>query len=155
MKRASWSWACFVLLSMFSAERQARAADPPPPAEAQARRDLAGVWRGFAVEGKGEKPDQGPVKLEITISAETIKGVEFKGGQSIDHGEGVYALDLDADPRQLDGTKSNTRGRKETWLGIYKLEQDTLYWCAGRRERPTSFETVKGQFLMILKRATP
>jgi uncharacterized protein (TIGR03067 family) len=121
-------------------------------ADAAARKNLVGTWRGFAVDGKGEKPDQGPVKLELTISAEKIKGIEFKGENPIDHGEGTFTLDLAADPRQLDGTKTNERGRKETWLGIYKLDGDTLHWCVGRRERPESFETVKGQFLLILKR---
>jgi uncharacterized protein (TIGR03067 family) len=129
------------------------AADEKSDADAAARKSLTGVWRGFAVDGKGEKPDQGPVKLELTISEKTIKGIEFKGETPVDHGEGAFTLDLAADPQQLDGTKTNERGRKDTWLGIYKLEKDTLYWCVAKRERPETFATVKGQFLMILKRA--
>jgi uncharacterized protein (TIGR03067 family) len=121
--------------------------------DAAARKALAGVWRGFAVEGKGEKPDQGPVKLELTISDKGIKGIEFKGDDPIDHGEGAFTLDLATNPQQLDGTKTNERGRKDAWLGIYQLEKDKLYWCVAKRERPEKFETVKGQFLLILKRA--
>lgn len=122
------------------------------PAEIQLRKDLAGVWNGFAVEGKGEKPDQGPAKLKLTFSEQTIHGIEYKGETPVDHGAGEYLLDLKAAPLQLDGVKTNTRGRKDTWLGIYKLEGDKLYWCVAKRERPETFETVKGQFLMILKR---
>jgi uncharacterized protein (TIGR03067 family) len=145
-------WVWYVVIAVVMAIWEVSAAEPPLSDEAQARKNLNGAWRGFAVEGKGEKPDQGPVKLEITISDETIQGIEIKGAESIDHGEGVYVLDLKASPRHLDGTKTNPRGRKETWIGIYKLEQNTLYWCVARRERPKTFETVKGQFLMILKR---
>lgn len=121
-------------------------------AEIQLRKDLAGVWNGFAVEGKGEKPDQGPAKLKLTFSEKTIQGIEYKGATPVDQGEGEYLLDLKTDPQQLDGVKTNTRGRKDIWLGIYKLEGDKLYWCVAKRERPETFETVKGQFLMILKR---
>jgi hypothetical protein len=35
--------------------------------DAAQRKQLAGTWKGFAVEGKGEKPDTGPVKLELVI----------------------------------------------------------------------------------------
>jgi uncharacterized protein (TIGR03067 family) len=139
-----------VMISLVLAATLSRAADPPP--DAQERKELAGVWKGFAVDGKGEKPDQGPVKLELSISEQAIHGIEFKGETRIDHGEGAFTLDLAAMPRQLDGTKTNERGRKEAWLGIYKREGDTLYWCVGRRERPETFETFKGQFLLILKR---
>jgi uncharacterized protein (TIGR03067 family) len=120
--------------------------------DTQERKDLAGVWRGFTVEGKGEKPDQGPYKLELTFTDKAIHGIEFKGETPVDHGAGAFVLDLAAMPRQLDGVKTNERGRKESWLGIYKREGDTLFWCVGRRERPETFETVKGQFLLILKR---
>src|SRR5581483_6096487 len=33
-----------------------------------ARDKLVGVWNGYAVEGKGENPDRGPVKIELTIT---------------------------------------------------------------------------------------
>jgi uncharacterized protein (TIGR03067 family) len=139
-------------IGLFAAEPPAA---EPSTAEAQERRGLAGIWRGFAVDGRGEKPDQGPVKLELTFSERTIKGVEFKGSEPVDHGEGDYLLDLAAEPRRLDGNKSTLSGRKDAWLGIYKMEGDKLYWCVAKRERPTSFETVKGQFLMILNRDKP
>jgi len=127
----------------------------PSASEAKERLSLTGIWRGFAVEGRGERPDQGPAKLELTISEGTIKGIEFKGNAPVDHGEGDYLLDLAAEPRQLDGSKTTLSGRKDVWMGIYKVEGDKLYWCVAKRVRPTSFETVKGQFLMILNREKP
>jgi uncharacterized protein (TIGR03067 family) len=124
-------------------------------AETKERLGLTGIWRGFAVEGRGERPDQGPAKLELTFSERTIKGIEFKGNAPVDHGEGDYLLDLATEPRRLDGSKTTLSGRQDVWMGIYKLEGDKLYWCVAKRVRPTSFETVKGQFLMILNREKP
>lgn len=118
------------------------------------RARFVGVWKGFAVDGKGETPDRGPVKLELTITERRIHGIEIRGDERIDHGEGEFTLNLDAEPHHLDGTQTNERGREKTYLGIYSLDGDTLRWCVSpRKERPTTFETVKGQFLLILKRA--
>jgi uncharacterized protein (TIGR03067 family) len=116
----------------------------------EGRGQICGVWIGFAVEGKGESPDHGPVKVELTITPEVIKGKELQGENVIDHGEGSYELDLAKAPPVLDATKNG--GRRETWFGIYSLEGDTLKWCVGRRGRPNEFETKKGAFLLILKR---
>jgi uncharacterized protein (TIGR03067 family) len=126
------------------------------PDEAAARKQLVGLWKGFAVEGRGERPDRGPVKLEVTITETAIKGIEWKGEGTINHGEGQHVFNLKEKPAWLDATKTNERGRKEEYLGIYALEGDTLKWCVSRgKQRPTQFETVKGSFLVILKRQSP
>lgn len=123
-----------------------------PKDDAEARKQLCGVWRGFAVEGKGERPDRGPVKLELTITEKSIKGIQIKPDGNIDHGEGEFTFDLAADPRSFDATKTSDR-RKASYLGIYTLEGDTLKWCVSpQKTRPKTFETSKGQFLLILKR---
>lgn len=118
------------------------------------RRRLAGTWRGFAVEGTGERPDRGPVKLEVTISETEISAI--KDGQQ-DMGAGAYTLDLTQSPAWLEGTRTRGPGPKGPYLGIFQLEGngDTLKWCMAnpRYPRPTEFRTVKGQFLLILKRA--
>lgn len=117
------------------------------------RQRLIGTWKGFAVEGHGENPDRGPVKLELRIAEKTMKGLEFKGKNVVDHGEGEFALDLKQSPKHLDAWKANERGRKQNYVGIYTLEGDTLKWCVSpQKARPETFETKKGQFLLILKR---
>ena len=124
--------------------------------EAAVRKKLVGVWKGFAVEGRGERPDRGPVKLELTITETSIKGIESKGQGTIDHGEGAYTLDLTQKSPFLDAAKSNERGRKEEYVGIYSLEGDTLKWCVTRqKQRPTEFATANRAFLLILKRQEP
>jgi uncharacterized protein (TIGR03067 family) len=122
----------------------------------QERKKFVGTWKGFAVEGKGENPDRGPVKLELRITEKTIKGLEFKGTNVVDHGEGEFALDLAQNPKLLDAWKSNERGRKQNYVGIYTLEGDTFKWCVSpQKVRPETFETKKGQFLLIFKRQKP
>ena len=115
------------------------------------RKKLAGTWRGFAVEGMGEKPDQGPVKLELTITENEISAV--KDGKE-DMGAGTYRIDPSQSPAWFEGTRTKGAGPKGPYLGIFRLEGDTLRWCVAnpRAPRPTEFKTVKGQFLMILKR---
>jgi len=118
-----------------------------------ARAKLIGTWAGYAVEGKGEKPNQGPVKLELKITKESIQAKQFKGKDALDLGEGKFELNHDKMPFTLDGDKKiDNPNRKEIWLGIYQLDGDTLKWCVKKKGRPTEFETKEGAFLMILKR---
>ncbi|MEZ6139090.1 MAG: TIGR03067 domain-containing protein [Zavarzinella sp.] len=114
------------------------------------RNALTGVWVGYAIEGKGEKPDQGPVKIKLTITKDQIAGVQLDGEKMIDQGSGTYTLDLSKPVHVMDATHSQRKNN--TWQGIFVLEGDTLKWCVGRRERPTEFETKKGAFYLILKR---
>jgi uncharacterized protein (TIGR03067 family) len=137
------------------ASTAASGAEPAAPAtgDAAERAKLVGTWRGYVVDGTGEKSDRGPVKLVLTIDRTTIRGIELKGTDTIDHGTGDFTLDLAADPRQMDGTQMGERGRARTYLGIYMLEGQTLRWCVSpQKTRPTTFETKKGQFLLILQR---
>lgn len=135
---------------------RAQDAKPAPAEDAAVRKQLVGLWKGFAVEGRGERPDRGPVKLEVTIAEKSIKGIELKGEGTINHGEGAHTLNLKEKPGWLDATKTNERGRKEEYLGIYTLEGDTLKWCVSRgKQRPAEFLTAKGSFLVILTRQSP
>jgi uncharacterized protein (TIGR03067 family) len=119
----------------------------------KAREKLVGVWIGYAVEGRGEKPDQGPVKLKLTITKETIKAIQYKGKDMLDLGEGTFEIVHSKTPFTLDGDKKlDNPNRKEVWQGIYQLDGDTLKWCVRRKGRPTEFQTGDGAFLMILKR---
>lgn len=145
-----------VLLGVSFACSRAQDAKPTSTEDTTARKQLVGLWKGFAVEGKGERPDRGPVKLEVTIAETAIKGIEIKGEGTINHGAGTHTFNLKESPRWLDATKTNERGRKEEYLGIYSLEGDTLKWCVSRgKQRPTEFLTAKGSFLVILKRQSP
>lgn len=126
------------------------AAEDPNIAE---RQKLVGTWKGFTVEGRGEPPDRGPVKLELRITESAMKGLEFKGTNVVDHGVGEFATDVSQNPKCLDAWKTSERGRKQQYIGIYTIEGETLKWCVSpQKVRPQTFETKKGQFLLILKR---
>lgn len=127
----------------------------PQPADA-ARSQLLGTWRGYVVEGKGEQPDRGPVHLELTITRDRMRAIQFQGGQEVDLGEGTFELQPDRSPGVLDAQKRLANpNRREVWLGIYQLQGDTLKWCVGRRTRPATLETRDGAFLLILRRSAP
>jgi uncharacterized protein (TIGR03067 family) len=121
--------------------------------EADARKKLVGEWQGYVVDGKGENPNRGPVKLTITITAD---GMTAKQEGNKDLGAGNYKLDLSGDPKTLDAVRTSTPGKGQTYLGIYSVDGDTLKWCVGqpKQPRPTEFVTKStgGQFLMVLKR---
>jgi uncharacterized protein (TIGR03067 family) len=146
MMKLTWICTLFVSVLLMQAGRAQEGAD-------KARAKLVGTWAGYAVMGKGEKPDQGPVKLELIITKETIKATQLKGKDRFDLGIGTFEIKLDKAPFHLDGDKKlDNPNRKEVWLGIYQLDGDTLKWCVGRKKRPTEFETGDGAFLLILKR---
>src|SRR5438874_1703825 len=68
--------------------------------EAKERRLLAGAWRGFIVEGRGERPDEGPFKLDLAIRPDGITGQQ--GDKDL--GAGTYRLDVSQNPRTIDAT---------------------------------------------------
>ncbi|MBM4093664.1 MAG: TIGR03067 domain-containing protein [Planctomycetes bacterium] len=141
-----------LVLSLMLTSHTAVAAEKADDEETE-RAKLAGAWKGFVVEGKGETPDRGPVKLEITVTKKTMRGIQIKDDEHVDHGEGEYLLNLASEPARLDAAKSVGRGRKQAYLGIYKLEGNTLRWCVSpQKARPETFETKKGQFLLVLRR---
>jgi len=121
-------------------------------AEADDAKALAGVWKGWVVEGQGTEPRQRRMRIEMTIKGNTITCIE--DGKK-DLGAGTFTVKSTREGKQLDATR--TRGPDSragtTYLGIYTLENGTLKWCVGSppgRTRPTEMRSKTGQFLMIL-----
>jgi uncharacterized protein (TIGR03067 family) len=115
---------------------------------------LEGVWEGYAVDGKGETPDRGPVHLRLTITDTKISAVDL-GNANKDMGTGTYTIDPARPVKEIDATGVVLPGKRErTYPGIYELDGDTLKWCVDNRakERPTEFRTANGKYLLILKR---
>ncbi len=108
----------------------------------EARKQLLGVWKG--------RVQDGATGHQITFTNELITGV--KDGTR-DLGKGSYTLDLANKPWRMDATEVKDDGKKgRQYFGIYKLEGDSLTWCVGTKETPTTFETGNGQFMLVLKR---
>jgi uncharacterized protein (TIGR03067 family) len=124
-------------------------------AQAEMKR-LAGTWEGYAVEGRGERPDRGPVHLRLIIDGDKISAVDLGSpDKNKDMGKGAYKLDPGQELKQIDATGIVLPGKREkTYPGIYELDGDTLKWCVDNRakERPAEFRTIGGKYLLILKR---
>lgn len=127
-------------------------ASPLTAAEADDAKKLAGVWRGFVVEGRGDRPNQRRMRIELTIKGDTITGLQ-DGGKDL--GEGTFTLKWSRDGKHLDATRTKNPGRGQTYRGIYALDGDTLKWCVSNppgRDRPSELVSKTGQFLMILRK---
>ena len=142
-----------VLLATVLAMAATRPARPGDGKGQAAAPSLDGVWKGFVVEGKGEKADRGPVHLELTIKGDVITAKRFDGQDTQDMGGGTYKI-TPGKTVIMDATETKPNGKGRTYLGILSLEGDTLKWCVAtpNNERPTEFESKKPQFLLILKR---
>lgn len=115
---------------------------------------LEGVWEGYAVEGKGEKPNQGPVHIRLTIKGDKMTAIDL-GKNNADMGSGTFKLDTSEKLKKMDATGVVLPGKKDrNYKGIYELDGDTLKWCVDNRrgEHPTEFRSFNGAFLLILKR---
>lgn len=118
---------------------------------------LQGVWRGVRFDsGTGENPDKG-VKLELTFAGKIVKGLRLPQGSI---GDGEFTLSADGKAIDAVGTTSNFKGN--TYLGVLKIEGDTLYWCttAGggkTQKRPEGFTADPAQrtYLIVVKRQKP
>lgn len=117
--------------------------------------NLDGVWQGFAVEGRGEHPDRGPVHLELSIRDNRVVAKRLDG-QALPINRGTLQIRA-GQPVRLDGIATAASGRTQSYLGICELVGDTLKWCVAtpRNPRPVVFATQRGQFLLILKREKP
>jgi uncharacterized protein (TIGR03067 family) len=115
---------------------------------------LQGDWEGYVVEGRGERPDRGPIHLRLTIKDSSISAIDLGEGNK-DMGSGTCTIDSGQGVKQLDATGIVLPGKRErTFLGIYEVEGDTLRWCVDNRQkqRPSEFRTNSGNYLLVLKR---
>lgn len=139
------------------------------PKVASENKKLDGTWVGGVKnggggagkakgKGKGKGPGGGGGAFMVAITKLTIKDGKItsaKGDRGADYGMGDYTLNLASDPKTFDavGTGGKFNGKK--YLGIYRLNGDTLEWCMGNPgiERPKDFFTTpQVQFHMVLTR---
>ncbi len=127
------------------------------PALAQAdkaeRAKLIGTWEGYIVEGDGSQKSQQRQRVsELVITATDISAKDG-GGRSM--GTGSYRIGASGAVKTMDNTGTGGPTAGKSFMGIYKIEGDTLRWCSGNdraRTRPSEFRTNPGQnhFLMVL-----
>lgn len=128
-------------------------AQPPAPDAAEVKK-LLGTWEGYAVLGKGEKADSGPVHLCLTIADGKMSAIDLGNGNK-DMGTGTFKLDPTKAVKELDATGVVLPGKREkAFLGVCEIDGDTLRWCVDNRQqgRPAEFRTGNGNYLLVLKR---
>jgi uncharacterized protein (TIGR03067 family) len=107
---------------------------------------LQGEWVVVSIENSGKKVDSKDRKLVVKQDEWTAPG----GGKF------KFKIDATKDPKQLDLTRE-IDGKDSTWVGIYKIEGDTVTFCRSTSprgdRRPTEFKAGQGVFLMVCKRA--
>jgi len=119
---------------------------------------LAGVWKGWVVHGRGEKPNEGEMEIELTVDGNRMTGRELgtKRGPAEGLGAGTFTMTGNGKTGNIDtdGTSGSQDGRHS--MGIYELEGDTLKWCVTQRNRvrPTTMATDRGNYLLILRKQT-
>lgn len=122
------------------------------------RERLAGIWRGWLVNGRGEDPTTGQMEMELTITANRIVAKELGTNRAAAHGElgeGTFVMVGSGTSGNLDATSTSGQHQGREYLGVYEIDGDTLKWCVdnrGRRTRPQEFETGRGNYLMVLRR---
>ena len=110
--------------------------------DADTQKQLTGTWKG--------QVENGATGHEITFADGVVSGT--KDGTR-DLGKGAFKLDLTSEPYRLDATEIKAGGEAgKPYFGIFTLEGDSLTWCVGTKEVPTTFETGNGQFKLVLKR---
>jgi uncharacterized protein (TIGR03067 family) len=124
------------------------------PQEALKAKDLDGTWKGARfTEGRGEDMKKG-VGLLFTFKDGKLSGFKESGAPL---GEATFTLS--ADGKQIDATGTTGAYRGKLYVGILKLDGDTLLWCttgvaAKDPRRPGDFVANPGdaQYLIVLKR---
>jgi len=146
---------------------------PKEPAKSD-KDQLQGKWLMVSCECNGESQmqpwlkdnallviDEADGKLSCkTVFKDRAKVIELFGEGMEKWTETTLKLDARTKPKTLDSTGVHGNG---TYLGIYKLDGDTLTWCqsnkglppgAAETERPTEFSTKRGdgRSLIVYKR---
>jgi uncharacterized protein (TIGR03067 family) len=114
-----------------------------------------GLWRGHIVDGRGQNPNSG-TPIELLISGNRIAGRELHGqaDSTPNLGIGTFVMTGSTKSGFFDAQYTDGPQAGQICLGIFRMEGDTLYWCASNRAgyRPDEFATGSGCWLMILRR---
>lgn len=117
---------------------------------------LAGVWRGWVVDGRGENPDTGHMEMELTVNGNHMSARELGANQRAREGlgEGTFIASVQGTTGNLDATQTVGQHAGREYRGIFEVNGDTLKWCVGGRgtTRPSEFATSRGNYYMILHR---
>lgn len=128
-------------------KRAGVAARKPAAVEGDAKL-LQGEWVFAAQEGDGEQvPANLLLPLRLTIEGDTF-AVRAQG-QVLQEGTATY--DAAKSPKAVDVAVTGGSDKGTRWLGIYKIDGDTVTLCFDPtgKKRPTEFKAEKGSGLFL------
>jgi len=150
MKPVSLPAVAALAASLFTAVLVAHAADSPQVAAE--KKKLEGTWVG-GVKNPGGKGKSGSATM-VSISELVIKDgvvVSCKDGKGVSLGKND-GLTVNPANKTLDA-KGKTQNHNGVFHGIYRINGDTLEWCAANPGKPRPadfFTTPQVQFHMVL-----
>jgi uncharacterized protein (TIGR03067 family) len=104
---------------------------------------LQGEWVFTSQEGEGEQVPASLLKpLRLTIDGDSFRVTT--GGEVVQEGTATY--DASQTPKTVDVSVTGGGGKGTKWLGIYKIDGDTVTLCFDPtgKKRPTEFKAAKG-----------
>ena len=118
---------------------------------------LQGTWKGERfTEGTGKGDAKGE-KVDFVFKDGKLQGFKASGTLI-----GEAAFRIAEDGKSIDAQGTSGGYRNKTYLGILKLDGDTLTWCcsgaAGKNQtRPTAYAADAGQahYLIVLQKQKP
>lgn len=125
-----------------------------PNAALQTR--LAGTWRGWVVDGRGENPNNGHMEMELRVEGNRMSAREVgtRRAPMEGLGEGTFTIAGTGNTGTLDADQTTGQHKGRHYPGIFEIDGETLKWCVNNRDqsRPTTFESGRGNYYMILRR---
>src|SRR5262249_8780047 len=103
---------------------------------------LQGTWRPVSMEMDGKfLPEAQIKKVRLTITGEKFT---FDTGE--DSHDGLYKINPEKDPKQLDIVITRGDEKGKTYLVIYKFEENRMIQCmqTSNKERPNEFTGKSG-----------
>ena len=115
-----------------------------------AAKELIGVWRATAAVREG-LPATDVIGHQLTFAEQRFE-IQSKDGKRLY--SGTFRTNPRATPQTIDFAHAGSAGKAMTWLGIYRLDGDTLTICDNApnpdKGRPSAFETSSGSGYVVI-----
>jgi alpha-glucosidase len=111
---------------------------------------LEGKWKMVSLETKGNKSNEDTDQYTLAV-----KGNQWTTSNQGKDASVTFKIDPAKSPKHIDFTAVGPAGKEVPWMGIYKLEGDTLtvLRVPAAKGRPTEFNSAtSGGFLAVWKR---